>query len=118
MARVKTGPYRKRRHQKVLKQAKGFRLARGRHYKVANETVMHAGQHAYIGRKLRKRDFRKLWIQRINAGLSQIDNAPNYSTFMHLLKENNITLNRKMLSEIALNDQETFNKIVAQVYGK
>lgn len=116
--RVKTGSHRKQRHNKVLKQAKGFRLARGRHYKVAHESVMHAGQHAYIGRKLRKRDLRRLWITRINAGLSQIDNAPSYSVFIKLLKDNQINLNRKMLSEIATLDHDSFKAIVTQVYTK
>jgi large subunit ribosomal protein L20 len=118
MSRVKTGPQRRRRHKKVLDQAKGFRLSRGRHYKVAHETVMHAGQHAYIGRKLRKRDLRRLWITRINAGLSQIEDAPSYSVFMNLLKTNEIKLNRKMLAELAVNDHPAFSQIVSTVYGK
>ena len=118
MARVKTGPHRRRRHKKVLKSAKGYRLSRGRHYKTAHETVLHAGQYAYVGRKLKKRDFRRLWIQRINAGLSQIENGPSYSVFMHLLKQNQIELNRKVLSELATNDIDTFKAIVTKVYGK
>jgi len=118
MARIKTGPTRRRKHKKVLKQAKGFRLARGRHYKTAHESVLHAGQHEYIGRKLRKRDLRRLWIQRINAGLSQVEDGPSYSVFIHLLKENDIRINRKMLAELAANDLEAFNTIVSKVYGK
>lgn len=118
MPRAKTGVTRRRRHKKVLQSAKGYRLSRGSHYKVAHESVMHAGQHAYIGRKLKKRDFRKLWIQRITAGLSLIDDAPSYSSFMHLLSQQNIQLNRKMLSEIATNDPDTFQAIVSKVYGK
>jgi large subunit ribosomal protein L20 len=118
MPRVKSGPYRRRRHNEVLKQAKGFRLARSSHYKVAHESVMHAGQHEYIGRKLRKRDLRRLWITRINAGLSQVENSPSYSVFIKLLQDANIALNRKMLSEIAVNDFEAFKSLVNQVYGK
>lgn len=118
MARVKTGPTRSRRHKKVLKAAKGFRLSRGRHYKTAHETLLHAGQYAYIGRKLKKRDFRKLWIQRINAGLSQIENGPKYSVFINLLKQKNIELNRKVLAQLVVNDFDAFETIVTKVYGK
>lgn len=118
MSRVRTGPHRRRRHKKVLKAAKGFRLSRGRHYKTAHETLLHAGQYAFIGRKLRKRDFRRLWIQRINAGLSQIEDGPSYSVFINLLKKNKIELNRKVLAELAVNDTETFQTIVTKVYGK
>ena len=118
MARVKTGPTRARRHKKVLKAAKGFRLSRGRHYKTAHETLLHAGQYAFIGRKVKKRDFRRLWIQRINAGLSTIDNGPSYSVFINLLKQKQIALNRKVLAELAVNDFDAFKAIVDTVYGK
>ena len=117
MSRVKTGPTRHRRHKKVLKAAKGSRLSRGRHYKAAKEQTLHAGQYAYIGRKNKKRDFRRLWISRINAGLSQIDQGPSYSVFINLLKQKHIKLNRKMLSELAVNDIDTFKHIVTTVYG-
>ena len=118
MARVKTGPTRSKRHKKVLKAAKGFRLSRGRHYKTAHETLLHAGQYAFVGRKLKKRDFRRLWIQRINAGLSSIEDAPSYSVFINLLKQKQIDLNRKVLAELAVNDFDSFKSIVDTVYGK
>lgn len=118
MPRVNTGPTRSNRHKKVLKAAKGYRLSRGRSYKSAHETLLHANQYAYIGRKLKKRDFRRLWIQRIHAALTQIDNGPNYSAFISLLKQNQIQINRKILAELAVNDLDTFKSIVAKVYGK
>lgn len=116
--RVKTGPHRRRKHKKALKAAKGMRLAIGKRFKVSKQAQLHADQYAYIGRKLRKRDFRRLWIQRINAGLSQLDEKLNYSTFMNLLKQNKIELNRKMLAELVVNDPTTFKAIVQKVYGK
>ena len=118
MTRVRSGPTRARRHKKVLKRAKGYQLARGRHYKKAHETLLHAGQYAYAGRRLKKRDFRRLWIRRINAGLSQIDNGPKYNTFINLLKQNHIQLDRKVLAELAVNNLDTFKAIAAKVYGK
>lgn len=111
--RAKTGTVRKRRHKKILKQAKGYRMTRSRLYKVAKEAVLHAGQYAYHGRKLRKRDFRRLWIQRINAALSETD--LNYSRFIKKLKDNQIELNRKILAELAVNHPEVFFKIVDKV---
>ncbi len=114
--RVKTGNVRRKRHKKVLKQTKGFRMTKSRLYRVAHEALLRAGQYAYIGRKLRKRDFRKLWIQRINAAARQ-ENL-TYSQFIHLIKENNIDLNRKMLAEIAVNDPKTFKAIVKKVKEK
>jgi large subunit ribosomal protein L20 len=113
MTRAKTGKVRRRRHKKVLKRAKGFRMTRSRLFKVAHETVLRAGMHAYIGRKLRKRDMRKLWIQRINAAARK--NNTKYSQLIHLFRENDIQLNRKMLAEIAVKDPETFTKIVESV---
>ena len=114
--RVKTGNVRRKRHKKVLKQTKGYRMTKNRLYKVAHQALLRAGQYAYIGRKLRKRDFRKLWIQRINAGVRQ--HGLTYSRFIYLLKENEVDLNRKMLSEIAVNDPETFKTIVDEVKEK
>lgn len=114
--RVKTGNTRRKRHKKVLKQTKGFRMTKSRLYKVAHEALLRAGQYAYIGRKLRKRDFRKLWIQRINAAARQ--EGLTYSEFIHLLKENKIDLNRKILAEIAVNDPKTFKTIVDKVKPK
>ena len=117
MPRVKTGVVRRRRHKKVLKSTKGYRGANHRLYKRAHEAALHAGQYAYIGRKLRKRDFRKLWIMRINAGLSQIEGAPSYSRLIHLLNQQKVALNRKMLAELAFSDFETFSQVVAKVQG-
>jgi large subunit ribosomal protein L20 len=118
MPRVKSGPTKHARHKKVLDAAKGFTHANRKRFKTANEAVLHAGQYAYISRRLKKRDFRKLWITRINAGLETIDPKLSYSVFMKLVKDNQITLNRKMLSEIAVNDAASFKAIVDKVYGK
>jgi large subunit ribosomal protein L20 len=118
MPRVKTGPAKHARHKKVLDAAKGYQHARHKRYKVAHEAVMHAGRYAYVGRRLKKRDFRSLWIERINAGLKTIDENLSYSTFIKLLADNKIELNRKMLAEIAVNDAEAFKTIVTKVYGK
>ena len=111
--RVKTGNVRRRRHKKVLKQTKGYRMTRSRLYRVANQALLRAGNYAYIGRKLRKRDFRKLWIQRINAAARQ--QGLTYSKLVHLLDKNKISLNRKMLAEIAVNDPKTFQAIIDKV---
>ena len=112
MPRTKTGVTRRRRHKKVLKLAKGYRGTNSRLYKRAKEAVLHAGKYAYVGRKLRKRDFRRLWITRISAAVKEIDPTYNYSRFMNDLKKANITLNRKMLSELAIADFAAFKKIV------
>ena len=112
MARVKTGVTRRRRHKKVLKLTKGFRGTNNRLYKRAKEALLHAGHYAYVGRKLRKRDMRKLWILRINAALSEMGEGLKYSRFINNLKKANISLNRKMLSEVAINDFETFKQVV------
>lgn len=111
MARVKSP--RRARHNKVLKAAKGYRQARSRRYKVAREAVLHAGQYAFAGRRKRKRDFRKLWIERINAAVRE--EGMTYGTFMHALKEKNVTLDRKILAQLAVEDPETFNQIIQQV---
>jgi large subunit ribosomal protein L20 len=108
--RVKTGNVRRKRHKKVLKQTKGYRMTKSRLFKVAHQALLRAGQYAYIGRKLRKRDFRKLWIQRINAAARQ--EGLTYSKLIFLLNKKSINLNRKMLSEIAVNDPETFKTII------
>lgn len=113
MTRVKTGTTRRKRHKKVLQRTKGFRMTKGRLYKVSKEASLHAGQYAYIGRKLKKRDFRKLWIQRINAALS--GSQVKYSRFIAALKKAKIELNRKMLAEIAVSDPKTFAQIVQKV---
>ena len=116
MTRVKTGPKRRRRHKKILKRTKGFRMTRNRLFKVAHEAFLHALDYAYIGRKLRKRDFRRLWIQRINIALRQINPDYKYSTFINRLQQKNIALDRKILAELAVNYPQTFHQIVAQVY--
>lgn len=117
MPRTKTGFTRKRRHKKVLKLAKGFRGTNRRLYKRAKEAVLHAGQYAYIGRKLRKRDLRKLWIVRINAAVKKADETLNYSRFIKGLKDKKIELDRKILAEIAVKDFSTFSEIVKKVRG-
>lgn len=117
MPRTKTGVTRRRRHKKVLKLAKGFRGANNRLYKRANEAVLHAGKYAYIGRKLRKRDMRKLWILRISAAVKEADETLNYSRFMNMLKKADIQLNRKMLSELAIADFSAFKNLVSKVRG-
>lgn len=115
MPRVKTGPTRRRRHKKVLERTKGMRLARGTRYKVSKESDLHSGQHAYIGRKLRKRDMRQLWIIRINAGLSQQESNPSYSVFIKLLKDANVELDRKILAHLAATDLKAFQAVVDKV---
>lgn len=101
---------RRQRHKKILEAAKGFRDARRKRYKVAKEAVLHAGQYAYIGRKLRKRDIRSLWITRLNAAARE--QGLSYSRFISGLKKANIELDRKILSDIAIEDPATFGKIV------
>lgn len=108
--RVKTGPSRTRKHKKILKRTKGFRMTKGRLYKVSREADLHAGQYAYVGRKLRKRDMRRLWIQRINASLSNYNLS--YSQFIHGLKMNKIEIDRKILADLAVSDPETFKSIM------
>lgn len=110
MARVKGALNTRKKHKKVLKLAKGFRGGESRIYRTANQAVMRSMQNAYIGRKRRKRDFRRLWITRISAAAKM--NGMNYSTFMNGLKMANIDINRKMLSEIAIADPAAFAKLV------
>lgn len=110
MARVKGAMSAKKRHKKILKLAKGYIGARSKVYKVAKQSVMKALDYSYIGRKNKKRDFRRLWITRISAACKL--NGMNYSQFMNGLKKANITLNRKMLSEIAINDAAAFAQLV------
>ena len=106
MARIKGALATRKRRKKVLKLAKGYWGAKSKHFKMAKQAVMKSGNYAYIGRKQRKRDFRRLWITRISAA-AQL-NGMNYSTLMHGLKVAGIDLNRKMLSEIAVSDKEAF----------
>ncbi len=110
MARVKRGMNSKKKHKKVLKQAKGFYGAKSRLYRPANEAVMRALRSSYVGRKQKKRDFRKLWITRINAAARM--NDISYSRFINGLKKAGIEIDRKMLADIAMNDEKTFTKLV------
>lgn len=113
--RIKTGPSRRQHHKKVLARTKGMRMTKNRLYKVAREADMHQGQYEYIGRRIRKRDMRALWITRINAGLTQVEANLNYSKFIQALKIAKIEINRKMLAELASSDLATFKFIVAKV---
>lgn len=110
MARVKGGANAKKKHNKVLKLAKGYRGARSKQYRVAKQSVMRALTSSYAGRKQRKREFRTLWIARINAAARM--NGLSYSKLMHGLKVAGIDINRKMLSEMAISDAEGFAKLV------
>ena len=112
MARVKGGVMSHKRRKKVLRLAKGYYGARHRRFRTAKEAVMKTGRYAYIGRKQKKREFRRLWITRISAGCKM--NDMNYSTFMNGLKKSGVTLNRKMLSEMAIHDAEGFAALCAQ----
>lgn len=115
MARVKGGVTARKRHKRVLKQAKGYYGAKSKLYRPANQAVMKSLSYAYSGRKQRKRDFRKLWISRINAAARQ--NGMNYSTFINGLKKANIEINRKMLSEMAIHDPDGFKELVEIAKG-
>ena len=108
--RVKTGTVRRAGHKKILQQAKGYWMTRHKRFKNAKEAVMHAGQYAYEGRRIRKRDIRQVWIVRINAALKPFNIS--YSKFIKSLKDKKIDLNRKILSDIATNDSATFKVIV------
>ncbi len=113
MARIKGATMTRKRRKKVLKLAKGYYGSKSKHFKMAKQQVMKSGNYAYIGRKQKKRDFRRLWITRINAGCRA--HGINYSTFMCGLKKAGIELNRKMLSEMAINDSASFTALVKQV---
>ncbi len=110
MTRVKRAVYAKKSHKKVLDRAKGYKGARSRRYRTANEQVMHAMQDAYRDRRARKGEFRRLWIARINAAARL--NGSTYSQFIAGLKANHVEVDRKMLAEIAVSDPETFAQLV------
>lgn len=110
MARVKRAMNARKYHKKILKLAKGYYGGKSKLFKTANETVIRALRNAYVGRKLKKRDFRKLWIARINAA-ARI-NGLSYSRFMNGIKLAGVDINRKMLSEIAINDAKAFGELV------
>ncbi|MBQ7173261.1 MAG: 50S ribosomal protein L20 [Clostridia bacterium] len=109
MARIKGALMTRKRRKATLKAAKGYWGAKSKHFKMAKEAVLKSGNYAFAGRKLKKRDFRSLWITRISAGAKM--NGMNYSTFMHGLKKAGITLNRKVLAELAVSDKEAFAKL-------
>ena len=109
MARIKGAMMTRKRRNKILKLAKGYWGSKSKHFKMANQAVMKSLTYAYIGRKQRKRDFRKLWITRINAACKA--NGMNYSTFMHGLKVAGVDMNRKMLSETAIHDPAAFTQL-------
>ena len=113
MPRVKTGVIRRRRHKKVLKQTKGYYLTRSKLFKRAQEAFIKAGEYAFAGRKLKKRDFKSLWIIRLNAALRA--QGITYSAFIKKIKLAKIELDRKVLSELAARNPETFNKILEKV---
>lgn len=106
MARIKAATMTRKRRNKTLKLAKGYFGSKSKHFKMAKQAVMKSGNYAFAGRKMKKRDFRSLWITRISAQAKV--NGMNYSTFMHGLKLAGINLNRKMLSELAISDKDAF----------
>ena len=110
MPRVKGAMMSRKRRNKVLKMAKGYWGAKSKHFKMANQQVMKSLTYAYTGRRLKKRDFRRLWITRISAACKL--NGMNYSTFMHGLKSAGVAIDRKMLSELAVNNAAAFTQLV------
>tara|TARA_X000000950_G_C13847426_1_gene633034 strand:+ start:658 stop:1008 length:351 start_codon:yes stop_codon:yes gene_type:complete len=116
MSRVKSGVVTRARHKKIIKSAKGYYGRRKNTFRVANQAVEKAGQYSYRDRKVRKRDFKSLWIQRINAGCRL--HGVKYSQFINGLKKINLNLNRKVLSELASNEPNVFKKIVDQISSK
>ncbi len=113
MARVKRGVTKRRRHRKVLKAVRGHRGARSRHYRAAHEDLMHAQQYAYRDRRARKRQMRRLWITRINAGARL--NGMTYGAFMHGLRAASVTLDRKVLADLAAHEPAAFSALVQTV---
>lgn len=111
--RVKTGFVRRRAHKDVLRLAKGYRMARSRHFRSASEATLHAGEYAFAGRKRRKREARKLWILRINAAARIY--GFSYHQLMRFLKKANIAINRKMLAYLAAKEPEIFREIVGKI---
>ncbi len=113
MSRIKRGIVSRRKHKKLLNLTKGYRGTKSRLIKVAKEAALHAGAYAYQGRKVKKRDFRSLWITRIGEAVKQ--EGISYSVFMNKLKKSNIELDRKILSDLVLNDPTTFKKVIDSV---
>ena len=110
MARIKGAMMTRKRRNKVLKMAKGYWGSKSKHFKMANQQVMKSLTYAYVGRRLKKRDFRQLWITRISAAVKM--QGMNYSTFMHGLKAAGVEINRKMLAELAVNNEAAFAQLV------
>lgn len=110
MARIKGAIMTRKRRNKTLKMAKGYLGAKSKHFKMAKQQVMKSGNYAFTGRKLKKREFRRLWITRISAAVKPF--GMNYSTFMNGLKKAGVSLNRKMLSELAIHDAAAFASLV------
>lgn len=116
MARVKRAMMTRKRRNKILKMAKGYWGAKSKHFKMANQAVMKSLTYAYTGRRLKKRDFRRLWITRISAACKM--NGINYSTFMHGLKLAQVAIDRKILAEMAVNDKAAFAQLVELAKAK
>jgi large subunit ribosomal protein L20 len=115
MARIKGALNARKKHKKVLKLAKGFRGSRSKQYRVAKQSVMRAMAHAFAGRRQTRREYRRLWITRINAAARQ--NGVSYSRFMNGLKAVGVTINRKMLADLAVNDAGAFTQLVRKACG-
>lgn len=114
--RVKTGFTRRQNHKRLHKATKGFRMSKHKLVKVAKEALIHAGQYAFNGRRKKKGAFKEIWITRINAGLKNFNIS--YSKFINLFTKSGIGLNKKMLSELAINEPQVFEQVVNQVLGK
>ncbi len=115
MVRVKGGIQTKKKHKKTLELAKGYWMTRHKQFKKAEEAVLHAGQYAFAGRKQKKRDFRTLWIMRLNAAVRT--HGMPYKTFMHLLKEKQIGLDRKILAQMAVEYPQAFDTLITSLKG-
>lgn len=113
MARIKRGITTHAKHKKVLLSTKGYRMTKSRNIRVATEAMLHAGEYSFVGRKLKKRDMRRLWVSRINQAVQEMD--LNYSRFMHALKKSDITLDRKVLADLVISDPNVFKIIVDKV---
>ena len=116
MARVKGAMMTRKRRKKTLKLAKGYYGSKSKHFKMAKQQVMKSGNYAFAGRKMKKREFRNLWITRINAACRA--NGINYSTFMNGLKKAGVEINRKMLAELAVNDKAAFTALTEMAKAK
>lgn len=115
MTRVKTGVTRHQHHKKIFRLTKGFRMSKNRLFKVAREATLHAGEYAFAGRRDKKNQFRRIWIQRINAALSQQETSMSYSHFIAALKAKNIALDRKSLAALAHTLPQSFTAVFKQL---